>query len=934
MTTLFSGWRTEESSQLKQMLRIRTFKQSIIYGFLFATFLPLIFLGYFSYSYLSYKISESEQMGNELLAEATAKEISSYLLDPLTVLRQILTLVLLHEHDDREINSHLDQSIQESNLLDSIYIVNNAKMIVNIGLKEGSSGLKENYIGLDLSNLGILRNIEYLQGPYWSQSFISPVSGKKSLAAILPTGDGRYAIGLFDIGQLHTVIRDRSSRKNSTIIVLDDSGKPVFHPQLKIVEEQQNFSHIEPFQEAMQGNFGTHEFSFNGEQFLSSSANISETKWLVLVVQSLKAAREPIIKMARLVAFVMVMAGVIVITISIYQVRKMMMPLKAMQENIQAVAAGDYQEENIAKLPYEEFEEVAEHFREMATAIERREQLLEINEERLVSLLQIHNLKHLSEQELLDSAIEQAVGLTRSEIGYIHILDGQEKNILNTMWSKDTEHFMARCNLTMQDLEEAGLWRECILKRVKIFRNHRGLGDENSSRQTSAQNIRQLCVPIFDEAKLVAIVGVLHKQADYDKTDARQLSLYFNHTWDILQQKKSDRDKERLTEQLAQAQKLEAIGTLAGGIAHDFNNVLMVIIGNTEIARDNVRNNPEKVSRDLDEIFKASLRARDLVNQILAFSRNTTEGMRPLDIRPIVKEAVKLLRSSIPANIEITQNIAEDSRPVVSEPGQINQLLMNLCTNSYQAMEGGKGKLEVTLHPITLEHDLYERGKTAVVSGNYMLLTVKDNGKGIQPEMINRIFEPYYTTREKERGTGLGLAVVHGIVKSLKGAVIVNSELGKGTEFAVYLPVDETETKREEQIISGSLPGGNEKICYVDDDEAVAAVNSRILENLGYELTTFTSSREAYDHIALNPGLFDLIITDMAMPEITGDILARKILEINSEVPIILCTGYSEQINEEKAVAIGIKELVLKPLTKLDLALTVRKVLGFKSNMV
>jgi len=913
-------------------MRKGTFKQTLILGFILAAFLPLSLLGYFSYSYLNYEISVSEQSKNELLAKSTAKQVSSYLRDPLIALRQVSALVLSNDYSNLKINNLLDIVVNESDLLESIYILDNSKAITHIGLRGTRENVVENYIGLDFSNMNIFRNIEYLQGEFWSQSFFSPIAGKKSLAIILPVEDSRYIIGLFDISQLHAVIKEHSNQQDSDIIVLDDSGKPVFHPDLNIVKEQHNFSQIQPFQEAMLGNFGTYNFSLFNEEYISSSAIIVETKWLVMVVQPLYLAGSSTRKMAKYFVLAVFIAGVIVTTISYYQLRKLTLPLKTLQENIQAVAKGDYEEERVARLPYAEFENVAEHFRQMARAIERREQLLEINEERLVALLEIHNLKHLSEEDLLKFALEKAVSLTKSKVGSLHILDRTESHVDQIMWSERAEEFFRDNDISISEIEEAGLWSDTISKRKRIIKNN-GENRGGTSVSDAASTLgRQLSVPIIDAEKIVAVVAVLHKDNDYDNTDARQLSLYFNHTWDILQQKNSDRDKARLSEQLAQAQKLEAIGTLAGGIAHDFNNVLMVIIGNTEVAKDSVDTNPEKVKKDLDEIFKASLRARDLVNQVLAFSRNTPEGLKPLDIKPIVKEAVKLLRSSIPANIEIRQNIVSESKPVVSEPGQINQLIMNLCTNAYRAMEGvEKGQLEIVLHPERLMNDLYDRGKMVAASGEYMLLSVKDNGKGIPAEMIHRIFEPYFTTREKERGTGLGLAVVHGIIKSLKGAVVVESEVGVGTEIKLYLPVTEVDSNSEDHVIAGSLPGGNERICYVDDDEAVALVNSRILENLGYAVTTFTSSRLAYETVAEDPGAFDLVMTDMAMPELTGDVLAEKILSINGDLPIILCTGYSERIDERKAAEIGIRELVLKPLTKLDLALTVRKVLGYKS---
>jgi signal transduction histidine kinase len=911
------------------MFKIKTFRRSLLLGFMLSAFLPLVCLGYVSYSYLKFKTDEFGKQSNELLADTVATEVSSFFRSPLIAMEQLVILFKSTKLSAPQINTILDETVSESDYIEAVYIVNEKKRVIHIGLDEGYRSIRDNYLDLDLSGLSILRNVEYVQGPYWSNSFLSPVSGKNSIALISPVDKSRFIIGLINIEYLHSSILNKTERRETSTIILDENGTPVFHPQLRIVEEQQSFAALVPFREAQIGKFGTHAIELNNVQYIGSTANIPETKWLVMIVQQRATAEEPLRNMTNFFLLVAFFSVIVVVILALRQSRRLLKPLNILQENIKAVAGGDYQA-NISRQSHAEFEEVATLFRHMAAAIERREQLLEINEERLISLLEVHNLKQLAENELLEFAMEQAVSLTRSEIGYLHVYNDEEKNIGMTLWSKNVEIFCDRYGFAAHELKGFGFGRETIENRRYIIRNSKNDGNGNPLETVGRVVLRHLSVPIFDGKKMVAVIGVLNKKTKYDKSDARQLSLYFNHTWDILQQKRYERDRSRMADQLAHAQKLEAIGTLAGGIAHDFNNVLMVIIGNTELAKDNI-GKPEKIRRDLDEIFKGALRARDLVNQILAFSRHTAEGLRPLDIRPIVKEAVKLLRSSIPANIEIRHDIAKESYPVVSEPGKINQLIMNLCTNAYQAMDDKDGTLWVRLQPVFLESDLYNRGKMVAAAGEYMQLVIGDSGKGIPEEMIDRIFEPYFTTREKERGTGLGLAVVHGVVKGLKGAIIVDSELGRGATFSIYLPVAKTESQGEEQVITGSLPGGDEHILYVDDDESVALVNSKILESLGYRVSTFFSSRAAFEHFSKRTQEYDLVITDMAMPEMSGDVLAGKILEIRGDLPVILCTGYSEKMDQEKAEEIGIGELMMKPLTRLDLALTIRKLLGFSS---
>lgn len=908
------------------MPKFQTFRHSLLFGFMLATLLPLFTAGFFSYSYLSYKMEESGRHKNELLAANVATEISSYLRDPLVTLQQADILFKTHYHNDLETNEFLNAIVEDSKLLEIVYVINDKKIVQNIGLTDEYKHLRDAYLDIDLSGLNILRNIEYLQEPFWTHSFLSPISGKKSIALIYPTTKGSFLVGLFNIGYFHSIITHHSRKESIETMVLDEVGKSIFHPDLKKVEEQYSFANIQPFTKAQIGDFGTFEYTINGIVFTGSTCNIPKTTWLIMVTQPLAKAQQPIRSLGNFFLLAVVVSILIVVPLALRQSRRLLKPLRDLQENMQAVADGDYSD-IISKQPHEEFEQVANHFQQMANAINRREQLLEINEERLVSLLELHNTKQLGEDDLLEFALEKAVKLARSEVGYIYFIeDGKPDAIL---WSTDTEDFCQKYGFSSDYLSKLGLWQECINKKNYVIKNRVSQDLNNTLSGTSNVTVlRQLCVPIFDEAKIVALVGVINKESNYDETDARQLSLYFSNTWDIIQQKRSDRDRVNLTDKLAQAQKLEAIGTLAGGIAHDFNNVLMVIMGNTELARDNVLS-PEKVGKDLDEIFKGAIRARDLVNQILAFSRHSAGGMKAFNIKPIVKEAVKLLRSSIPANIEVRQNIAVDCYPVLSEPGQINQIIMYLSTNAYQAMGEMDGVVEISLFSVSLKQDLFFDKKVVVTSGEYMQLVVSDTGKGIPEENLERVFEPYFTTKEKGQGTGLGLAVVHGIVKSLHGAITIESELGKGTTFTIYLPVVEKVKEDDNQILTGNLPRGSENILYVDDDEAVASANSRILENLGYSVSTFSSSTLAIKEFLEKPEAYDLVLTDMAMPGMTGEKFAQRVMKIRPDIPVIICTGFSEQLDETRAKEIGVKELLMKPILKVDLAITVRKVLGY-----
>jgi PAS domain S-box-containing protein len=383
----------------------------------------------------------------------------------------------------------------------------------------------------------------------------------------------------------------------------------------------------------------------------------------------------------------------------------------------------------------------------------------------------------------------------------------------------------------------------------------------------------------------------------------------------------------KLERQLREAQKMEAVGTLAGGIAHDFNNILGIIIGYTEITLlDIPGDSPARQS--LKEIHKAAERARDLVRQILAFSRKGEQKRIPLRVSAIVKEALKFLRPALPVTIDIHQQLDElppEGDTVIADPTQIHQVLMNLCTNAAQAMGDKGGALHVALSLVRFDvHDLTRPAELG--PGPYIRLKVSDTGQGMDRAVMDRIFEPYFTTKRPGEGTGLGLAVVHGIVKSHGGAITVYSTPGEGTTFHVYLPAA-TGGVTPEESLSQPFPRGNETILFVDDEVALASADKQMLEFLGYTVESRTSSFEALQAFRAMPDKFDLIITDMTMPQMSGLELAVEILLIRPEIPIIVCTGFSSVATPEKIKAVGIRRLLLKPLIMHDMARLVREVL-------
>jgi PAS domain S-box-containing protein len=548
--------------------------------------------------------------------------------------------------------------------------------------------------------------------------------------------------------------------------------------------------------------------------------------------------------------------------------------------------------------------------------------------------------KEITKRKSAEEAVTESEGLFKSlgenapDIIYTLNMDGL-LTYVNPAWERILGH--KKEEVTGKYLVDYAR-REDATSYFRTFKRIRdreeAIGDATVSlldRDGSVRLFKASCSPNFNlEGKMIGVVGVLK-----DITQQRQLEV-----------------------QLQQSQKMEAIGTLAGGITHDFNNILSAILGYTELAILEAEDD-SKISQHLEKIQEAGHRARDLVNQILAFSRQTKQERLPVQLNSIVKEALKMLRASLPSTIEIRQDIKADEGTVEADPTRIHQVLMNLCTNAAHAMQENGGILEIGIQNMdfglrSANYQKNEKRSTLVghassstrqanqisesqieyldiLPGPYLKLTVRDTGIGMTPDVLRRIFDPYFTTKEKAHGTGLGLSVVHGIIKSHGGSITVESEPGQGTTFHVYLPRMQYSKETGDKMAASSykgIPTGHERILFVDDEQALVDIGRQMLEHLGYELITRTSSIEALELFKAEPDAFDLVITDMTMPNMTGDKLAKAMMKIRTDIPIILCTGFSERITEENARKIGIRKLAMKPLAMRYLAEAIRGVFG------
>jgi two-component system, cell cycle sensor histidine kinase and response regulator CckA len=380
----------------------------------------------------------------------------------------------------------------------------------------------------------------------------------------------------------------------------------------------------------------------------------------------------------------------------------------------------------------------------------------------------------------------------------------------------------------------------------------------------------------------------------------------------------------RTEQQLRQALKMEALGTLIGGIAHDFNNILAAMIGFTELAKSRALKGSRQ-EHHLQRVQEAGLRGRQLVKQLLTFSRKTEQQRVPLQLGSLVKEVMKLLRASIPSTIRIDVKIDGKSGLILGDPIQIQQVLMNLCTNAAHAMRETGGALDIELSNYSASPS---KGPERMKPGTYLKLAVRDTGEGIPANIMDKIFDPFFTTKKQGEGTGLGLSVVQGIVTQHGGYIAVESTHEKGSAFAIYFPKLEERHKDKERIVGDeSMPRGCERILFVDDEAGLVEMGQEMLTDLGYQVESRTSSKEALAILLHDPSRFDLVITDQTMPDMTGIELAKEVLAVRPDIPVILCTGFSQTTNGESAKAMGVKGFVMKPLTKSEIAKTIRKAL-------
>ena len=954
------------------------------FNFVLVATLPFIVFGYIVLQILSTSMEKEIAEKNLMLAKALTGEVERFLAEPLNLL-ELLEKTLDKNgliHGD-QINSYLNSVIKNYRFFNRIEVLDQKGIVRHI------APYNEDYLGIDMSGQPFFRVVSELRKPSWSTTFISMQTDQPTLTLANPLNTGMI-VGYLNLAVLNSIIDRVKIGSQGYAAITDQEGIAIAHRNKSFVAQRLNLKSLNVVREGLSGKEGTYRYYFKGIEEIGSVSFVPQTGWLVIVAQPYKEAFVPIKRIKDIIWIGIWLAILFAIVIALASLKKTLKPLKKLTENAQRIAAGDYNLTPHPK-SYREIDELTNDFQIMIEAVKTREEALRESEEKYRSMMEsmkaaVYICSPDFRVEYMNPAMIKRTGRDATgEICHkaIHDLDEQcpwcvhakiqqgesvETEILSP---KDKRYYnVSHSPIFHQNdsISKMTIYRDRTeSKQVEEERNRLATAIEHAAESViiaSRPGTIQYVNPSFERLSGYTQEEIVGQNFRILKSDKHDESFY-KEMWDIIAKGNvwagritnrmkggTLRDFETrispvrdssgeiinfvsvnrdvtqevaLEAQLRQAQKLQSIGTLAGGIAHDFNNILYPIIGYTEMAIDDVPAD-SLTRRNLLEVLKATKRARDLVQQILTFSRQSELELKPLKFQSIVKEALKLLRASIPSTITISQNINNACGAIRGDQTQIHQIAMNLCTNAYQSMEETGGKLELSLDEIAIGTD-EAIDEVSLQPGRYSKLTVSDTGHGMEPAVMEKIFDPYFTTKEPGKGTGLGLSVVHGIVNTHNGHISASSEPGKGTKFNVYLPLFGSADIEAETISPETLATGDEHILLVDDEKQIVDVVRQMLERLGYQITVRTSSIEALEAFRASPAKFDLVITDLTMPNMTGDKLSGELMNIRSDIPVILCTGFSEKMSKERAEALGIKDFLMKPVIINALAQTVRKIL-------
>lgn len=857
-------------------MKSRSSLQFILTGnFILIALFPVLIFGVATLLLMSKSLTEEINNKNFSLATSIASEVEVFLREPLSLIQQVVEVVstpgVLSENG---VDGYLETVVENYPFFEMVQILDSDGRVRKVAPYE------EDYIGTDMSRQEFYKETIENKKPSWSSTFISMRTGSPTLSLSIPTGNSGISmiVGYVNLAVLSKMI-EKISDSHQYVIITDRIGTVIANNISRRVQQRDNIGTLDHIRESVIRSENTFITTDLKMKVIASVVPVSLTDWKVFFLQHYDDALAPVTKIRYMLLFGIVLTGILAAFSAFLGAKRISKPFIRLVEDVHRVAEGDYTLVS-KKDGFKELEELDESFRKMAEAISQREQ--SILESEQVHRELVEALPHGIQENDLDGII------TFTNSAYDRIFEAEKGEAIGQP-----------------------IWRTEIssAQKLRLQEKFKLIVDEQPP-------------PVPHTSKAKTYRGnQIDIQIDwqYKRNQSGELIGFISVLTDIT-------EKKVLESHLRQAQKMEAIGTLAGGIAHDFNNILSVILGYSELIMS-TKAMDAKSEEYQQHIVSASLRARDLVQHLLIFSRKKEHAKGQVDIYGIVAEAVKFLRATLPTTISFELDLEEKTGTIVADATQIHQVVFNLCTNAAHAMEkSGGGVLTVSLSSAVISDMDVIRIK-GLEPGNYARLAVCDTGEGISEKDIARIFDPFFTTKETGKGTGMGLAVVHGIVSSHSGVINVSSEMGKGTVFEVWLPLVEKRLKPKVTGIS-LLTEGRGHLLIVDDEEDIARISMLLLQDVGYQVTACNDSKEAYALVEREPEKFDLMITDQTMPGMTGIELSKKVAALRPDMPILLCSGYSSTLTDKQVAEAGVWKTVLKPVDRDALLTTVTALLA------
>ncbi len=963
----------------------------ITFWFIVASLIPVLVLGAVSHFFIKWQLEKNVDKQTRILATLVARDLSKLF----SAQQQLLSVVRNDMESGIIPESKFQQYISSFNLEQTVF--QSLLLLNQEGKVKYISPYRKEFLGIDFSNYDFFRKIKKTKASLWSDTFMSPFSGKNSIALGMWSREG-IIVGIIDLEKLSARMSRFESEKSVHIIVTDSRGIIIAAHDKNIVAQRMSVKSLPVISEALKGNYGTFRYEVNGTEYIGCAVNIPEIGWLSVVTQPEHVALASLYRFN--VFFTIFLVGTVVVTliVSLMAPRNLLRLIRDLKLQISNIASGKYERvEKSTEFKVKEFNELLDDVKYMAKAIREREQSIEEAKRDwemtfdsvpdLIFLLKEDGTIFRANQaaaEYLRIRVEDLVGKKCFDIVHdtdthppfcphvrsqesgkieteeIKLENGRYLHVSCSPMINEDGNFLGTVHVA-RDITEKKKLEEEILRSKNLLENL----FENSTeaigvvdRRGRFMKINKRTEEIFgysreeligekftklyaDKNELNELVDSLRKNKVVREKEVKMvlkngevvpmetsISLLYDSEGQLLGSVAHSRDlreKKSLEAQLLQAQKMEAIGILAGGIAHDFNNLLTTIKGYSQILLMDEQLRATE-GEALQEIERAASRAGELVSHLLTFSRKVERTSKLVDLNDVIGNVVKLLKRSLPKNIELDVRLDNKLAPIKTDPVQMEQIILNLAVNAKDAMPDG-GRLEIKTENVELTEEESRRFVDAI-PGTYVLLSIKDTGCGIPKDMLNKIFDPFFTTKEVGKGTGLGLSIVYGIVKSHKGIIDVKTEVGKGTCFRIYLPaeneIDEMNVSFEDEM---KLPEGQEKIMIVDDEEGVARVAVQILTRFGYEVVWASSGEKAVKLFRETDPPFDLVILDYMMPGMDGLACMKEIRSINRDVKVLFATGFVSDMPFEKLYERGATDVIQKPFDVNSLLTAVRRAL-------